>query len=884
MVESTPYDEKSYSGDSEEEDADTHLRSVTQDDDDEAEEAPVPKQRSTRSSTGKQAGGKPAQQKAINDGSTGRKPDQKAEGDTGGTPVQQKPNKTGGRNPNNNNDGSTERTQVKTGARQHDNNDGSAERTQVKTGARQHDNNDGSAERTQVKTGARQHDNNKEGQVGTLLRRLVDINKQTTGSADNDRKHIMKWAREIKLGCAAFIRELARENGRVNAKPVVFAVIANGTPYVQLAHGFGQVATENDDHEFDGHVGCFFGDRAIAAVNGELVIQDPTFVTLYTTNDVGWRKEKPAPEKAIVAMTADDDFIPGSPRTGAVDVPILLPLPVSWAPYFLTERRRNKEAFMWIHKQLGRNVWKTDENKECAALVLNWFKAACTSEPRNVSYSWVDITAKELPRDEQTLRWTMAHLGATLPRPKPPPRQEQREVRFEEQSSTPTRETPSRTDALLERVMALSSTIMQARVDTERTSETAKKMSEVETCRLLGFCGLGWHEKHLLPKIWAELKKQPDRMSREAVLSAFFQELAEKDPSLLHFKNQALFDDIINHHFTPGDTYETCHKGLSPLAFLPRTHAEVHNDNVETEYYEEATTKTVGDVRKHRTKGPPEIPTNDAELLRLNNRDVVVMEALFTKWSSLVIQEKELNEGLRMQQMDLFSHPDATKEMIPTLLWAKIKARRQFFSKTCTRTMLEGEGPDDEPTVARAQLSAHTMLILMGAKVSLVGIPSQWLSPPDGGGPTKRARHNDDEGPSKSAGRYGKASKPWETTGAPAKPSAGGEAAGINPAGPPVFADSKEVNELLKRHPKIPLTKVANAAGFRNAAELPTEGLPKNVCLLWICFGRCNSTKCERTHPATVDSSGASKLYKTLLPGITKILEGKASAEYTARN
>ena len=95
---------------------------------------------------------------------------------------------------------------------------------------------------------------------------------------------------------------------------------------------------------------------------------------------------------------------------------------------------------------------------------------------------------------------------------------------------------------------------------------------------------------------------------------------------------------------------------------------------METEYYQEAMTKTVGEVHKHWTKGPLAIPTNDAELLHLNNQDIVVMEALFMKWSSLVIQEKELNKGLRMQQMDLFSHPNAMREMIPMLLWAKIKA------------------------------------------------------------------------------------------------------------------------------------------------------------------------------------------------------------------
>ena len=43
---------------------------------------------------------------------------------------------------------------------------------------------------------------------------------------------------------------------------------------------------------------------------------------------------------------------------------------------------KNKEAFTWICRQLAKNVWKMDANKDCAALVLNWFKAACTIEPK----------------------------------------------------------------------------------------------------------------------------------------------------------------------------------------------------------------------------------------------------------------------------------------------------------------------------------------------------------------------------------------------------------------------------------------------------------------------------------------------------------------------
>jgi hypothetical protein len=85
-----------------------------------------------------------------------------------------------------------------------------------------------------------------------------------------------------------------------------------------------------------------------------------------------------------------------------------------------------------------------------------------------------------------------------------------------------------------------------------------------------------------------DLKKQPDRASHETVLSAFFAQLAAKEPSLLHFSNQTFFDDLINHRFTLGDTYNTCHKAFSPLAFLPRTHEEITAENEALEFYEEA--------------------------------------------------------------------------------------------------------------------------------------------------------------------------------------------------------------------------------------------------------------------------------------------------------
>jgi hypothetical protein len=343
----------------------------------------------------------------------------------------------------------------------------------------------------------------------------------------------------------------------------------------------------------------------------------------------------------------------------------------------------------------------------------------------------------------------------------------------------------------------------------------------------------------------------------------------------MHFSNQTFFDDVINHRFTSGDTYDTCHKGFSPLAFPPpHAHEEITAaENEALEFYEEATVKTVGDVRKHQTKGPPPIPTNDAELIRLNTCDVAILTAFFTPWSSLVlIQEEELNDGLQQQQMDLFSRPDSTREMIPQFLWAKIRARRKFFQQMCTKAMLDVEA-GATAKFAKAQLSGHTMLFLLGTKVSIISVPQQWLRNADTPGPAKKAKHDDSSphpqhppnGPPCTDGRY----NPTEREG-PWKP--GAKAAGQNPSGPRVFATSREINDLLRKFPNMPLKVVATAAGFRTLTDVPTDGLPDRICLKWICFGDCSFSACRNAHPTSIDDTAAANLYRALLPGIKKVV------------
>lgn len=51
------------------------------------------------------------------------------------------------------------------------------------------------------------------------------------------------------------------KHGKVNPKPLVFVFLTNGEQFIQLAHGFGPMALESDDHPCNGDLGCFISER-----------------------------------------------------------------------------------------------------------------------------------------------------------------------------------------------------------------------------------------------------------------------------------------------------------------------------------------------------------------------------------------------------------------------------------------------------------------------------------------------------------------------------------------------------------------------------------------------------------------------------------------------
>jgi hypothetical protein len=240
------------------------------------------------------------------------------------------------------------------------------------------------------------------GAHGTLHKRIAQLLPKRSTPPDQEAKYIQKWCKLIMAGWAGFTRELLVERSKANPKPLVFAMLTNGEHHIQLAHGFGILALESDQHPSNGLTGCFVGDRVITEFQGETIVQEPQFVTLMHTDMIEGFTAKPAADGAIKKLGRNGGLLKGNPKASSTVVPAFFPLPLAWVPYFLEKSRSNTEAYCYMSKKLASWQRGTAELRECGTSVLDWFRAACTRDPASPDYSITDLSTRPLPKDTET--------------------------------------------------------------------------------------------------------------------------------------------------------------------------------------------------------------------------------------------------------------------------------------------------------------------------------------------------------------------------------------------------------------------------------------------------------------------------------------------------
>jgi hypothetical protein len=471
------------------------------------------------------------------------------------------------------------------------------------------------------------------------------------------------------------------------------------------------------------------------------------------------------------------------------------------------------------------------------------------------------MAVNAITMDTAIVRWALHSLHSYLPKPKAPPRPAREEP--------DTRTGTDNTSAILQHAISLAHDVIKTSAErSDREKQPTKQLPEALLCRLLGLSGLGWDDNTLLAPIWQQLYQQTDKTAKEMVLRSFFQTLGKQVPTFTQFRNSTLFDNIIHHKFEPGAAYDTCHHGISLLSVSMRSFAAQERESQEEAYFAQATSTTPDAIRKHSAKAPPPLPTTVAELLQLMWRLVVLTVGLFTVHCSLAIQLQDMHKALQEREQTIMGDPTAEAELIPQLAWAITAAARDFYGTITTRS--DVDPPDDgaatrAPTIAVANLSIHTAMLKAGYRLNLANVPAQWTRPaPTTSTPTAKKPEG-----TTSAGqnrRYG--SDPFRPT------DTSTTAKGDNPKPLAAFANSEPLKRLKEKLARVTLSDIVSEAGISGGpSKLETAGLPAHTCLNWICMGTCKWKTCPNLHPAHVDDTIGTALYKQLEPGIKRLLE-----------
>jgi hypothetical protein len=94
--------------------------------------------------------------------------------------------------------------------------------------------------------------------------------------------HIIKWTDILTQGPHAFEKALSKERRHMNPTPIMFAIMEPRSNKVQLAHGFKDIAVDDEEHDANESVGSFLGDRVTVVMDNVPTQHDPPFWTVTT--------------------------------------------------------------------------------------------------------------------------------------------------------------------------------------------------------------------------------------------------------------------------------------------------------------------------------------------------------------------------------------------------------------------------------------------------------------------------------------------------------------------------------------------------------------------------------------------------------------------------
>jgi hypothetical protein len=179
---------------------------------------------------------------------------------------------------------------------------------------------------------------------------------------------------------------------------------------VQLAHGFEDIAVDDEEHDANESVGFFLGDRVTVVMDNVPTQHDPPFwtVTSFTKFTSQFKGEH---ANAVACSKAKETLLLSDPRAGTINIPRLFPVPMPWWSFFLMKTRAVTEAHNWITATT--RSWNSDTKAKTASIIAHqWTCTSGTSNLDRMTNSAISIDMQPGPRDEKSATaYTTTFLG-----------------------------------------------------------------------------------------------------------------------------------------------------------------------------------------------------------------------------------------------------------------------------------------------------------------------------------------------------------------------------------------------------------------------------------------------------------------------------------------
>ena len=218
--------------------------------------------------------------------------------------------------------------------------------------------------------------------------------------------------------------------------------------------------------------------------------------------------------------------------------------------------------------------------------------------------------------------------------------------------------------------------------DEEKKEDSSLKLSQMESRQMLQMCGFEATSSPTLLPSW--LRKCHEANMTKSMKMQVVQNLL--NPSDGYFDDaevpltSTILQMIVDRHWHGKDglrpSYTTAMDGLSPFSMKSRSDDEIALINHEFSLKEEATNKSIDDLRAQRAKVVPEVPTSHTELLRwlkrYGNLLYFVFGANCPLFHSLEVVIRELS------RCSLSARQRMSKENMVALLWIVLLQSRDF--------------------------------------------------------------------------------------------------------------------------------------------------------------------------------------------------------------